>query len=247
MHKIMAVVVFGLKKGISMVGTHNEFNRKAWLEKTLKELPSGIKILDAGAGELANRVYCEHLDYVSQDFCQYDGKGDSQALQTGDWDTTKIDIVSDITNIPVENDQFDAVLCSEVFEHLPDPVSALNELVRIVKPGGKLIFTAPFCSLTHFAPYHFSSGFNRYFYQYHLDKMNCEIIELEENGNFFEYLAQEVHRIPTIASKYANKKLSFIERIAQRIMLKALSRFSSSNTNSQELLCFGYHVVAIKK
>lgn len=229
-----------------MVGTYNEFNRKSWLNKTLKSLPSGAKILDAGAGELANKAYCQHLDYVSQDFCQYDGKGDDQALQTGSWDTSKIDIVSDITNIPVDSGSFDVVLCSEVFEHLPDPVSALKELVRVTKPGGKLIFTAPFCSLTHFAPYHFSTGFNRYFYEHYLAATNCEILELNENGNFFEYVTQELHRVSSVADKYAGGKLTFLERFAQKIMLKALSRFSSQDSKSQELLCFGYHVVAVK-
>ena len=230
-----------------MVGIHNESNRKKWLENTLKGVSDGAKLLDSGAGELANKVYCEHLQYVSQDFCEYDGQGDSQALQTGNWDTSKIDIVSDITEIPVKDGEFDVVLCSEVFEHLPDPVSALKELVRVTKPGGKLIFTAPFCSLTHFAPYHFSTGFNRYFYQHHLADAGCDILELKENGNFFEFIAQEVHRIPNIADRYAGDKLTFWERLAQKVILKALSRFSKRDSKSQELLCFGYHVVAIKK
>ncbi|MGE4511450.1 MAG: class I SAM-dependent methyltransferase [Sulfurimonadaceae bacterium] len=229
------------------IGLNNESFRQEWIKNTLKQVPSGLHLLDAGAGELANKKYCQHLEYISQDFCQYDGKGDAQALQTGEWDTSKIDIVSDITSIPVENESFDVVLCTEVFEHLPDPVSALNELVRVLKKDGLLILTAPFCSLTHFAPYHFSSGFNKYFYQHHLGALNCEIKELTENGNFFEYLAQEIHRIPTIADKYSHSKFSFFDRLAQKILLKALNRFSKKDFGSKELLCYGYHVVAIKK
>lgn len=228
-------------------GLNNESFRDHWLEQILQNTPKGLKILDAGAGELANKKYCTHLEYVSQDFCQYDGKGDNQALQMNSWDTSKIDIVSDITSMPVKNNEFDIVLCSEVFEHLPDPLAALKELTRVLKPKGTLILTAPFCSLTHFAPYHFSSGFNRYFYQYHLNKLNYEIQQLIENGNFFEYLAQEVHRVPSIAKKYSSSRFSIIERIAQKIFLKALARFSQKDTNSNELLCFGYHVVAIKQ
>lgn len=51
----------------------NETNRQIWLKQTLSALPKGGRLLDAGAGELKNRQYCGHLDYVSQDFCQYQG------------------------------------------------------------------------------------------------------------------------------------------------------------------------------
>jgi hypothetical protein len=51
----------------------NKTNREAWLAKHLGDLPAGARILDAGAGELRNRNYCGHLDYVSQDFCEYKG------------------------------------------------------------------------------------------------------------------------------------------------------------------------------
>jgi len=149
-------------------GRDNETNRLSWLEKTLKFVPEGFRLLDAGAGELKNKVFCKHLIYVSQDICQYEGTGDGVALQTGQWDTTQIDLVSDITAIPVPDESFDAVLCTEVFEHVPDPLAALQELARLVKPGGSIILTAPFCSLTHFAPYHYATGLSRYWYERHL-------------------------------------------------------------------------------
>ena len=51
----------------------NEANRQQWLARTLSALPPGMQLLDAGAGELKNRVHCAHLDYVSQDFGEYAG------------------------------------------------------------------------------------------------------------------------------------------------------------------------------
>ena len=59
----------------------NERTRQTWLKKTLAALPAGTRILDAGAGELQNRQLCEHLDYVSQDFCQYKGIGGGQPMK----------------------------------------------------------------------------------------------------------------------------------------------------------------------
>ena len=57
------------------VGTTNSIFRENWLKEILMDIPNGMKILDAGAGEGQYQKYCEHLDYVSQDFAEYDGTG----------------------------------------------------------------------------------------------------------------------------------------------------------------------------
>ena len=134
-------------------GRNNKATRDLWLEKTLSDIPKKSKILDVGAGELRYKKYCKHLEYVSQDFGQYDGKGDSKGLQTEKWDNSKLDIISDITNIPVSDASFDAIMCIEVFEHIPDPIKAIKEFSRILKQGGGANFdcsnllTYPFCSI----------------------------------------------------------------------------------------------------
>jgi len=230
-----------------MVGTANEATRITWLEKTLAKLPAGSRILDAGAGECQFKDLCDHLIYVSQDFAQYDGRGDENGLQMGSWDQEGLDIVGDITAIPEPDASFDAIMCIEVLEHLPDPLAALRELGRLLKPDGLLIVTAPFCSLTHFSPFHFFSGFNRHFYEYHLPKHGIDVIDLEANGNYFEYLAQELRRLPSIGDRYASSFPSLAERIALRFVIRMLERFSGRDRNSDELLCFGYHVLARKR
>ena len=103
-----------MKEKILNVGLQNEGTRILWIKKTLKKIPAGLKILDAGAGECPFKKFCSHLNYVSQDFGQYDGKGDKKGLQTKNWDNTKLDIVSDITKIPVSDNSFDAIMCTEV-------------------------------------------------------------------------------------------------------------------------------------
>lgn len=232
---------------MTTVGTRNQYNREVWLEKTLKQIPAGSRILDAGAGERQYERFCTHLNYVAQDFAHYDGKGNGVGLQMESWDQSNLDIISDIAAIPEPDASFDAIMCVEVFEHLTEPIKAIQEFARLLKPGGHLILTAPFCSLTHFSPYHFYTGFNRYFYETHLPANGFEIIDLQENGNFFEYLAQEVGRISWMAERYAKGRPNFLEFLAMRLCLFMLDHFSKKDQGSSEVLHFGYHVHAVKK
>lgn len=227
-------------------GRDNETKRLDWLARYLEQLPPGLTLLDAGAGELRNKSYCTHLHYVSQDFCQYEGKGDGVALQTGIWDTTKIDIISDITAIPTPDESFDVVLCTEVLEHVPDPLSALQELGRIVRPNGQIILTAPFCSLTHFAPYHYSTGLSRYWYEKHLKDLGFEIIQANPNGGWIDYMAQELWRLPWIGKTYSNRVLGWIALLLALPLLGMLRIMNRYDRGSSELLTHGWHIAARK-
>ena len=136
------------------IGTDNEAKRTNWIEQVLLKIPEGSKILDVGAGELKYKKFCSHLEYVSQDFCQYEGKGDGQGLQTEKWDTAQIDIVSDCCVIPEKDKSFDAIMCIEVFEHIPEPIKAIKEFYRLLKRVGVSYFNGSFlqsytfCSLS---------------------------------------------------------------------------------------------------
>src|SRR3954462_6121589 len=74
------------------VGRANESSRHAWVQRTLKRLPPGSRLLDAGAGEQRVPAPRSHLKYVAQDFGEYDGAGDGSALQTRRWDQSRLDI-----------------------------------------------------------------------------------------------------------------------------------------------------------
>jgi ubiquinone/menaquinone biosynthesis C-methylase UbiE len=231
---------------IFTVGSKNESSRVEWLEKTLHKIPAGLTILDAGAGESQFKRFCTHLNYVAQDFGKYEGTGEV-GLQTGTWDNSKLDIVSDITAIPRPDASFDAIMCTEVLEHVPDPVAALAELNRLLKPGGYFVITAPFASLTHFAPYHFATGFNQFFYDHHLGNFGYDILDKQMNGNYFEYIAQEVRRIKRMAMEYAGTRLNLIDKILVHAILPLLQRLSRKGNKSNEILCYGIHILAKKK
>src|SRR4051812_23147403 len=107
------------------IGTDNDGARVRWLKEKLAAIPAGKRILDAGAGELRFKPFCDHLKYVSQDFGQYEGGGNA-GLNPATWDNSKLDHVCDIIDIPEKSASFDAILCTEVLEHVPEPMEALD-------------------------------------------------------------------------------------------------------------------------
>ncbi len=223
----------------------NDENRQRWLKKTLASLAAGARILDAGAGELRNRPLCTHLAYVSQDFCQYDGGASMPAgLQTGQWNTSGIDLVCDIAAIPEADASFDAILCTEVLEHVPDPTKALDEFARLLKPGGKLIITAPFASMVHMAPYHYCSGFSRYWYEHHLKQRGFQIEELSPNGDWFAYCRQEIMRLGGMARRYGDWSWPLAYLLALLGALYFMVR--SGGRNADDVACFGWQCVAVR-
>jgi len=224
----------------------NDTNRQTWIKGIMERVPKGARLLDAGAGELRNRKYCTHLDYISQDFCQYKGNvngAPQEGLQNPTWDTSNIMIVSDIVAIPASNASFDVVLCTEVLEHIPEPTHALDEFARLLKPGGLMILTAPFASFVHMAPYHFCSGFSKYWYEHHLPLRGFEIIELTANGDWNTFLLQEISRLGGLERQNRNWSwpLAYLYALLGRLYFGIRNK-----KNNSDLACFGWHVVARK-
>lgn len=61
--------------------------------------------------------------------------------------------------IPVDDNSYDNIICTEVLEHVINPNDAIEEMSRILKPEGKLLIGVPGTSLLHFSPYHYYTGF----------------------------------------------------------------------------------------
>ncbi len=53
------------------------------------------------------------------------------------------DVKADICNLPFEDNQYDIIFCNHVLEHIPDDTKAMQELYRVLKPGGMGIFQIP--------------------------------------------------------------------------------------------------------
>ncbi|MBM1108065.1 class I SAM-dependent methyltransferase [Aurantibacter crassamenti] len=71
-----------------------------------------------------------------------------KTLKNIDYTTTDLnsplaDIEADICALPFNDKSFDVILCNHVLEHIPDDTKAMEELYRVLKPGGWGIFQIP--------------------------------------------------------------------------------------------------------
>lgn len=62
---------------------------------------------------------------------------------TTDLNSPLADVKADICNLPFAENEFDVILCNHVLEHIPDDTRAMQELFRVMKPGGFGIFQIP--------------------------------------------------------------------------------------------------------
>jgi len=216
--------------------------RDDWVANRAATVPAGAKVLDAGAGQCRYKPLFAHTQYHTQDFAQYEGTSQGPLQET--WNYAPLDYVCDITKIPVDDGTFDAVICTEVLEHVPDPISAVRELCRVTREGGRLFISAPLGSGIHQEPYHFFGGFSPYFYQKYLADFGCEVVEIKPIGGLLRHVAQEVHR----AARTMEGTGDVLTRERRYVMMDWLPRLLSEMDDKYfvEQFTVGYLVEARK-
>ena len=142
---------------------------RVWLDREItafaRQLPEGARVLDAGAGKQPYRSRFAHCRYESADFEKVDKA------------YAKSTYVCDLARIPVPDNSFDAVIFSQVMEHLPEPLAVLQELHRILKPGGRLFYTGPLWYEEHEQPYDFYR-YTQFALRHLFDKAAYEVEDL---------------------------------------------------------------------
>lgn len=221
----------------------NQRRRDQWVQAKAATISPGAMVLDVGAGTCPYKEFFSHCHYFSQDFKKYQGIKLGGKTEYGD-----IDIESDITAIPIQDKSFDVILCTEVLEHVIDPQGALREMIRILKPGGKLLLIAPLGSGVHQAPFHYYGGFTRYFYERVLPSLGMHIVEIIPNGGFFALLAQECARVSWTFEQhhqYHGDRSSAIKKLFHQYLPQYL--YAMDKIFKNEDFTTGYFIEAVKK
>jgi len=216
----------------------NQAARDEFVITELKKIPAGKILLDAGCGSQRYRKYCGHLIYKTQDFGQFKvDKTPSLTAIKDEYIYGEIDYKGNIWDIDENNEVFDVILCTEVFEHIAYPIETIKEFSRVLKKGGKLILTAPFNCMRHMDPYYFYSGFSNRWYEEVLPKNGFKIDKINADGDYYSWMRAEVGRSIVLGNFFESMVLfpSFV-----------YFSFKNKTPESMATMCGGYHVVATK-
>lgn len=224
----------------------NERLRDLWVSERASMVPKGSILLDVGAGSSPYRELFSHCEYRSQDF----SKLKPNQLR-GNQVYAELDYVCDICEIPVPNESFDVALCTEVLEHVPNPIQAVKEIGRILKPGGELILTAPLGSGLHQEPYHFYGGYTPHWYRKFLDEAGFGEIEISPNRGSYSHYGQECLRFLLMMSPWKSRfnwvwfplwLIGIPWCFCIAFFGKSLDKLDKNNE-----FTIGYHVTAVKR
>jgi len=123
---------------------------EGWFNGASSELAPGVPILptdtvvDVGCGDGAFIDFCSRqgaeVFFIDRDAARL---ATTEAKIKANQARSYRAIQSDCDPIPLEDSIGDLVICTEVLEHVADPRKFLDELIRVAKPGARLLITVP--------------------------------------------------------------------------------------------------------
>jgi SAM-dependent methyltransferase len=116
----------------------------AYMREVAGSLDPGAAVLDVGAGKAPYRELFEHCSYMTAD---WEGSIHEQAGE--------VDFVARADALPLDDAAVDAVLLTQVLEHVADPAGVLGETARVLRAGGGVFLTVPFVWELHELPFDF--------------------------------------------------------------------------------------------
>ena len=139
------------------------------------DLLPGSRVLDLGGNKTRKRG-------------QFDIERYDLRVVYANLSTAKLpDVQADAAHVPFRDGCFDAVFCSELLEHVPDPRSVLREVYRVLRKGGKLLICAPFLVRIHGDPDDYGR-YTDFYWSQTLATIGCSDIRIEKQGLFWSVL-----------------------------------------------------------
>lgn len=153
-------------------------------------------------------------------------------------------VLGDATKLPVQSGSVDSIKCTEVLEHVEDPDSVIEELSRVLKPGGTLVLSMPFNYRVHGDPHDYQR-FTEHKLRTLLSKY-FKVEKIEAQGAFFTVLSDMVRGL-IINLQHPIKKglypilpiLNLIAQLDDRPIVQQSNYLCSFTT--------GYIIVATKR
>jgi len=205
------------------------------LKKAQHQVKSGM-ILDVGCGM---KPYKSLLNASGS---AYYGTDYPLTMKGSYGKSTKADFFSESTLLPFNNNTFDTLLSTQMLEHVSDPKKVIQEMGRVLKPGGIMILSAPMTWPLHEEPYDFFR-YTLHGLRHLLQKANFEILDEIPRGNNFTTMAQML-----LDTQLDNTSQSFPKRLYSLILSLVVNQLCSVINLFQpaQRLCLGWVMVAKK-
>lgn len=160
-----------------------------------------------------------------------------------------VDVLGDAQSLGLTDAVFDVVLCTEVLEHLPEPQRAVDEMFRVLKPGGTLLLTTRFLFPIHDAPHDYFR-FTKYGLRHLLRRF--DILELQEETDSVGAIAVLLQRLGmqarTLGPTAARASWLVAARIIRPFGFLIRREYGDSRRLTPEhgIMTSGYHVACRK-
>lgn len=145
------------------------------LERATAGLQSARRVLNAGAGEGSFSPLLLQLPGVTS-VLEIDPRYQSHHRAASD--ARQRILAGSLTHMPIADGVCDLVLCTEVLEHIPDDGSALDEVCRVLAPGGWLLISVPTPPAVY-DPDHVREGYTAATLRAMLSERGLEIVETD--------------------------------------------------------------------
>lgn len=146
--------------------------------------------------------------------------------------SSKVDQFYDGKNIPFENDCFDHVFSSQVFEHVLDLDDLLGEINRVLKAEGTFFFTCPFVWDEHEQPFDYRR-FTSFFIDRKLERHGFALIRLEKSSGYIatvlQLLSAYIYQHVLPENRYIKRMLTPVFVAPINILAVVLSALLPSN------------------
>lgn len=167
------------RQGIRAILDPENARIRVFLGEQANRLKENTKLLDAGAGSRPYRSLFASQDYQS---CDMPGGFYKQAHNFECY----------LHEIPRPDNEYDAVVLTQVLEHVPDPLQVLQEIQRILRPGGRLLLSVPLNAPLHGEPWHFFH-FTHYGIQQLAQQSGFRVTEIEKVGGGLWLIGKNLH------------------------------------------------------
>jgi SAM-dependent methyltransferase len=147
------------------------------IRRNLNHSENGKCLLDIGAGSQKYRQMVESLN-LRYKSCDLPGSPNEDSQ----------DFLCDASRLTAENSSYDFCLHVQVLEHLQSPQMSINEVARVLKPGGKLLLATNFLYPIHGEPNDYFR-FTKFGLENLLENSGMKLLSIEEIGGLYKFLS----------------------------------------------------------